>query len=345
MEWPDVSIIIPAYNASKTIEACVDSALNATYGGRREIIVVDDRSTDDTRELLARLDCRLIRMEKNGGPAIARNAGAAAARGEILLFVDSDTQMRSDTIVEAVRATQQDGTVAATGMYEAEPINPGFFAAYYAYLKYFAFMSSPAKTIMAFGSQCGAVYKSVFHRVGGFRAIPWGMDIENEELGNRLNREGTVALAREFRVGHHFPNFKKLLMIFTGRVYWWILFRHHCRRDETVLMTKGFGIATAMLPAAFLCLLATPLVNDALVLAVLFTMFTAGVIAFASGYMDFWRLCGRRRGLGFALAAALCSAAFSFVITTSAFWGYARVFWLKLTRQTMPFATPGVQTA
>ncbi len=49
MEWPDVSIIIPAYNAHATIAACVESVLASTYEGRREIIVVDDRSTDDTR--------------------------------------------------------------------------------------------------------------------------------------------------------------------------------------------------------------------------------------------------------------------------------------------------------
>lgn len=345
MEWPDVSIIIPAYNARATIQACVESVLNSAYQGRRDVMVVDDRSTDGTREILARLDCRVILMAENGGPALARNAGAAAARGEILIFVDSDTQMRPDTIVEAVRALQVEGAVAATGMYEAEPINEGFFPAYYAYLKYFAFMSSPAKTINAFGAQCGAVYNTVFHKVGGFRAIPWGMDIENDELGHRLNRQGAVVLARGFRVKHNFPKFKKLLMVFTGRVYWWILFRHYCQRDETVLMTKGFGLATAALPAAFLCLSATLFAKDSLTLSVLLTMFTAGVIAFASGYMDFWRLCGRRRGLGFAAAASFCSAASSLVITASAFMGYSRIGWLKLTRQGMPFAASGVQPA
>lgn len=345
MDWPSVTVIIPAFNARSTIRACIESVLAAPYQGQREIIVVDDRSTDDTCQVVRQLDCRLIELTQNGGPAVARNAGAAEAEGSVLLFVDSDTQMQPDTIVEAMRALDREGVGAVTGMYDVEPLNKGFFPAYYAYLKYHAFMSSSASTINAFGAQCGAVHKKLFDRVGGFRRIPWGMDIENDELGSRLNERSTVALERRFRVGHHFPQLTKLMMVFTSRVYWWILFRHHCGRDETVLMTRWFGLATAVLPAGLVSLAIATLVVDPLAEALLLTGCIAGAIAFASGYMDFWRLCRRRRGFAFAMGAMGSSALFSLLITTSAAWAYLRIAWLTLTGQAMPFTAREVQPA
>ena len=98
MNHPSVSVIIPAYNASATLTSCLES-INATdYDGDVEIIVVDDVSTDDTCAITEEFGCTLIRQRDNGGPALARNAGAKAARGDILFFVDSDTEMRADAI-------------------------------------------------------------------------------------------------------------------------------------------------------------------------------------------------------------------------------------------------------
>ncbi len=89
-----VSVVIPAYNRAHTIGRAIESALAQT---RRpaEVIVVDDRSTDDTREVLADWQRRqpLVRpvfRATNGGPAGARNAGVTAARGDVIAFLDSD---------------------------------------------------------------------------------------------------------------------------------------------------------------------------------------------------------------------------------------------------------------
>jgi glycosyltransferase involved in cell wall biosynthesis len=85
-----ISIIIPAYNAGKFIEATIASAVQVGTGVK-EVIVVDDGSTDETPEICAsfgeNIKCRSV---INGGVSRARNIGARMATGEWLLFLDSD---------------------------------------------------------------------------------------------------------------------------------------------------------------------------------------------------------------------------------------------------------------
>ncbi len=341
---PRVSVIIPAYNAGRTLRACLQSVHESEYNGAVEVIVVDDRSTDNTCTIAEGLRCVVIRRSTNGGPALARNAGANAALGEILFFLDADTQMRPDTIREAVRVLQRWDVGAVTGMYEAEPIRPGFFQRYYAYLKYHTFTASDVDHITAFGGQCGAVYKDLFERVGGYRPIQWGVDIENEELGFRMNRISKVALGRTVRVRHHFPGFRKLLFIFTSRVYWWVLFSRFSKQSETVLMTRGFGYATAALPAAALLWLA----SFAVPADIAFALVTGAALLaalFVRGYLGFWRFCLRRRGPAFAFAAAIASALFSIVVTTAAAYGHLTATWYALRRRDLPFVQSSLRPA
>lgn len=342
MASPSVSIIVPAYNAARTLRACLASIQAADYDGRREIIVVDDQSSDETCAIATRLGARLIRMDHNGGPALARNAGAKAASGEILIFVDADTEMLPDSIRAAVTALEEDGVGAVHGMYEAEPVNRGFFPAYYAYLKYHAFTKSEADRTISFGAQCGAIHRHLYDSLGGYRPIRWGVDVENDEFGYRINQHADVALCRDFRVRHNFGNFRKVMYIFTNRIYWWMLFRHYCKRDESVLMTRGFGYATAALPAAILCILAAMLLTAQPWQLFLKAGAVLGGVCYVSAYAGFWWFCTRRRGPIFGLAAAVASAFFACVITTSAAVGYLAVARSILLRRPMPFAVESV---
>ncbi len=85
-----VSVIIPAYNAARYVTRAVESALAQTHPPL-EILVVDDGSKDDTREVVRRMPSPVRLIEKeNGGPASARNLGASQARGEWLALLDAD---------------------------------------------------------------------------------------------------------------------------------------------------------------------------------------------------------------------------------------------------------------
>lgn len=87
-----VSVIIPTYNCAQHITEAVDSVLNQTYKGI-QIIVVDDGSTDNTKQVLAPyIEKRLISYlhQENSGPGAARNTGIRAANGEYIAFLDTD---------------------------------------------------------------------------------------------------------------------------------------------------------------------------------------------------------------------------------------------------------------
>lgn len=111
----DVSVVIPAYNAGQYIEAAIASA-TAQSLPNIEIIVVDDRSIDDTRErvaLMASADPRisLLALPRNGGPSAARNAGITAARGEWIALLDADdlyAPERLATLLDLARAQNAD---------------------------------------------------------------------------------------------------------------------------------------------------------------------------------------------------------------------------------------------
>ena len=92
MSTPAVSIIIPAFNASRFLDAAIASVRRQRFADS-EIIIVDDGSTDDTAERAAALapDAVLLR-QPNGGPARARNRGIAHARAPQLAFLDADDQ-------------------------------------------------------------------------------------------------------------------------------------------------------------------------------------------------------------------------------------------------------------
>ena len=89
-----VSIITPSYNSSKFIAKCIESVLSQTYKNW-EMIVVDDRSPDNSNEIIQSYikkdsRIRLIELEKNSGPAVARNRAIKESKGRYIAFLDSD---------------------------------------------------------------------------------------------------------------------------------------------------------------------------------------------------------------------------------------------------------------
>lgn len=136
-----ISVIIPAYNAEKTIEKCLDSVLNQSCKDIQPI-VVNDGSNDSTPEILKRYaekDSRVAVMNiPNGGVSHARNTGLTLVKGEYVFFVDSDDYISGDTLETLLKditdnnadlavcsAVDEGGTAASLSVFD---INTDFFA-------------------------------------------------------------------------------------------------------------------------------------------------------------------------------------------------------------------------
>lgn len=114
---PLVSIIVPAYNAAAWLAETLESAFAQTWPAI-EVIVVDDGSTDGTREIAERYAGRGIRIvsQENQGLSGARNSGLAVARGEYIQFLDADDLISPDKVEHQVRRLQREPRDAvATG--------------------------------------------------------------------------------------------------------------------------------------------------------------------------------------------------------------------------------------
>jgi Glycosyl transferase family 2 len=115
---PLVSIVILSYNYGRYLAQCIESALTQDYQPL-EVIVVDDGSTDDSREVIERYGSRVItRFKANGGEASAMNAGFAASSGTIVLFVDSDDYLLQGAVSAHVRMLRLPGVVRSQGYLE-----------------------------------------------------------------------------------------------------------------------------------------------------------------------------------------------------------------------------------
>jgi glycosyltransferase involved in cell wall biosynthesis len=115
-----VTILINNYNYGRFLRQAIDSALNQTYKNV-EVIVVDDGSTDNSREIISTYGNKIVPvLKENGGQASAFNAGLAASRGEIICMLDADDFFHPDK-VERVIPYSKPGSM----LYHRLRIQPG----------------------------------------------------------------------------------------------------------------------------------------------------------------------------------------------------------------------------
>jgi glycosyltransferase involved in cell wall biosynthesis len=102
-----ISFIVPAYNEELELSPTLAAIQAATSGLSQpfEIVVVDDASTDATPEIAEQAGARVVSIHRRQ-IAAARNAGASAARGEYLFFVDADTRINPTHVTEAIAALE-----------------------------------------------------------------------------------------------------------------------------------------------------------------------------------------------------------------------------------------------
>lgn len=112
--FKSLSVIIPAHNEARYIEACIKSALAADFDGEKEIIVVADGCSDDTVAIASRIPGIKIISHEHKGKANSLNIAISQARGELLAFLDGDGEAGKNTFVEMQKDVEQANVAATT---------------------------------------------------------------------------------------------------------------------------------------------------------------------------------------------------------------------------------------
>ena len=201
---PSISVVVPVYWGGQAFERCA-VALAGALGPGDELVVVADGETDGAWRTLPPTPAavRTVALPDSGGPARARNRGAEAASGDVLLFIDADVEVRPDT-VERVRSAFQarPAPAAVVGSYDDAPGDDAFLSQYRNLLHHWTHQTA-GDTLSTFWSGCGAVRRDVFWEVGGFDERYVAPSVEDIELGYRLSDAGhRIALDAGLQVRH-----------------------------------------------------------------------------------------------------------------------------------------------
>lgn len=202
---PLASVIVPAFDAAPTLGPCLAALLaQRDLEGALEIIVVDDGSTDGGAELARALAPRvqLLRQVHQGAGA-ARNLGAAAARGPILLFTDADCRPAPDWAARMLEPFADPAVAGAKGFFTSDQ------RSLLARVVQAEYEEKDARLLggdrPAFADTASAAYRAaIFRAAGGFR--PELGAVEDTELAFRLSAAGhRLATAPRATVAHRHP--------------------------------------------------------------------------------------------------------------------------------------------
>ena len=194
---PSVSVVVPAYNEARVINATIQSLLAQVYAGPLEIVVVDDGSPDGTGEVARRaFDGHpqvAIYHKPNGGKASALNYGIARARGEIVVGLDADTVFLPGTVA-ALMAPMRDPRIAAVAG-NAKVGNRVNLVTRWQALEYVTSQNLDRRALSLFNAitvvhgAVGAWRKSVVEALGGFSDDTLA---EDQDLTIAIRRAGHI---------------------------------------------------------------------------------------------------------------------------------------------------------
>jgi hypothetical protein len=201
-----LSVIVPAHQAEHLLPITLGALVANDFPRERwELIVVEDGSQDNSAIVAGRYADTVIRLPgRPHGPAYARNRGVEVARGEFVLFFDSDVRVRPDTLRRFAEALAEDPTVGAIfGSYDTEPTAPGLVSQYRNLLHHFVHQSN-AGEVQTFWAGCGGVRRTVLELAGLYDEWHFARpQIEDIELGQRIRALGHRILLRpEIQVTH-----------------------------------------------------------------------------------------------------------------------------------------------
>lgn len=214
---PVLSIIIPAYNEEKYINACLTSIFHQKWDQPFEVIVVDNNSHDKTAEItLAWKKVKLV-TEIRPGATVARNRGATEAQADILYFLDADCRLFPEVLEKMAKVFVHNSScqlVSGPYIYDDGGFLPKLATDTLCYFSLFHFIVKLCSGVSQFPGGNFAIRKELFDRVGGFDETICNQEIilpDDLDLAIRLQKgqKLNMLFSRKFAVYSSFRRVKR----------------------------------------------------------------------------------------------------------------------------------------
>ena len=191
-----ISIIVPAYNAEKTLFECLKKISDEEKNLTSEIIVIDDNSVDNTSEIAKKFNSvKLVKLKKNRGVGFARNMGARLAKNKTICYVDSDLIISEGSIENLVKKLYENSNIGCVGAIQGVPspkdanLNQKEWSSNFVCAKScYGFEDvNNEKEFSAIQSELCVIDKMFLRKVGGWKSFR-GAGGEEYELGYKINK-------------------------------------------------------------------------------------------------------------------------------------------------------------
>lgn len=286
------TVIVPAYNASDTIQGCIEALLRQSVDRESyEIIAVNDGSTDCTADIIKRFPVKHIHQQ-NRGPAAARNHGAKEALGDIILFTDADCVPSDNWIEEMVKPFREQDVVAVKGAYKTSQKSLTARFAQMEFEERFELLKRAASIDMV-DTYSAAFRKDIFLKAGGFDESFPTANNEDTDLSYRLSVIGhRMVFNPEAIVFHlnHPHSIRSYARLKFWRGYWrMVVYKRYPRK----IMKDSYTPQTLKFQILFVYLFLLCLITGVLLPKVMLYPAAASLAAFCFSLLPFMSLAAR----------------------------------------------------
>lgn len=326
-----LSIITAAHNNPEQLKKFLESLkVIADQDSGIEIVVVDDHSAADMKAVTDNVrDVKYIRLDAHGGPAKARNTGARSARGNFLIFFDSDVTVKRDTLAKFNEHFDR-GEVAVAGEYDPEPMEAGFFPRFKSLIAESWIPRS--RYVSIFLLRAAGIRADIFNKVGGFDENITTASVEDYEFGDKLAKAGIkIFYDPSILVRHHHPGFIKQARLFYLRARDWtdIFFKRRGRFDN-MCATPAEALSSVS-GALFIISIAVAIMTGSVAL---YAISFAAFVVYVFSNIAFLSVVHKRRGILFMPVALLIKLPLSLMVTLGFAAGVFRFVAAKFRRKT-----------
>jgi len=293
-----ISVVIPVYNGEDVIGRCLESLECQDYKGQKEVIVVNDGSTDKTETVIRRFKGVRLLPQKNKGPAAARNHGIRKSRGSIILFTDADCVPEKGWLRKMVESFNDKRVVGVQGSYKTR--QKGVVAKFsqieieerYDRMKRW-------NSVDFVGTYSAGYRRSVFKKFGYFdESFPLASG-EDSDFSFRVSKGGgSMIFNPDAVVYHNHPStLIKYLKVKFWRAYWRVLLyrKHKNKMIRESYTPQGLKLQIVLFGLFFISLIGAVFSEPLIALSGLFyVVFVLSILPFAV------RAFGRDKKVGLA---------------------------------------------